>query len=198
MRKRAEQMEQVRQRIVDAAIELHGTVGPAYTTITDIAEQAGVTRATVYRHFTDEDAIFEACSSHWLSGQVPPDPQAWLAVEDGEQRLRTGLADLFRFYRDGQEMLTRINRDRETLPVRRREAIDARDAHFRQVLLGVLPKNKRVRATLAVATSFWTWRQLCVEQGLSNRDAVDVMTAAVLAARRPNVIRSEGFGVRAG
>lgn len=198
MRKRAEQMERVRQRIVAAAIELHGTIGPAATTITDIAEQAGVTRATVYRHFADDDAIFEACSAHWLSGHVPPDPQAWLAVDDGEQRLRTGLADLYRFYRDGQQMLTRVNRDRESLPVRRRAANDARDDYFRQVLLAVLPRNKRVRATVALATSFWTWRQLCLEHGLSNREAVDVMTAAVLAARRPNLTRSADSGARAG
>jgi AcrR family transcriptional regulator len=43
MRRRAELVEQTRQRIVDAAIHLHTTIGPANTTISGVAEEAGVT-----------------------------------------------------------------------------------------------------------------------------------------------------------
>jgi len=72
MSKRAEQVAYTRLRIVEATVELHGTIGPAGTTVMGIAEQAGVTRATVYRHFPDEDALFRACSAHWRARQDPP------------------------------------------------------------------------------------------------------------------------------
>ena len=77
MRRRAEQVDRTRQRIVEATVELHGSVGPAATTIAAIAEAAGVTRLTVYRHFPDEDALFAARSAHWLARQQLPDPAAW-------------------------------------------------------------------------------------------------------------------------
>ena len=82
MRKRAEHIDQTHQRIVEAAVHLHGTVGPAATTIAGIAEQAGVTRLTVYRHFPDEVALYLACSSHWMAQRVPPDPDAWAQLAD--------------------------------------------------------------------------------------------------------------------
>src|ERR1041385_5391324 len=104
MRRRAEQVDQTRQRIVEATVALHGSVGPAATTIAGIAEAAGVTRLTVYRHFPDDDALFTACSAHWLARQQPPDPQTWSLIDDPVERLRAGLADLYRFFRAGADM----------------------------------------------------------------------------------------------
>jgi AcrR family transcriptional regulator len=120
MQKRAEQMDETRQRIVESTVRLHGTLGPARTTIAAIARDAGVTRLTVYRHFPDDEAIFEACSAHWLAGQVLPDPVAWARIHDPVDRLRAGLSDLYRFYRDGEGMLTRVYRDRDAMPDGRR------------------------------------------------------------------------------
>lgn len=186
MRKRAEQVDGTRQRIVEAAVELHGTVGPAQTTIAGIAREAGVTRLTVYRHFADEAAIFAACSAHWLSGQVPPDPAAWAVITDPVERLRTGLADLYRFYRAGQDMLTRVYRDKAAIPPAHRQGLDERDRRFRDVLVGPFltgrRRDRRLRAVLAHAASFWTWRSLCLENGLTDREAVEAMTALVLNA----------------
>src|SRR5579859_1136935 len=99
MRRRAEHVDQTRQRIVEATVELHGTVGLAATTIAAIADRAGVTRLTVYRHFPDEAALIGACSAHWISQQQPPDPGTWSRIGDPAERLRAGLADLYRFYR---------------------------------------------------------------------------------------------------
>jgi len=67
IRRRAEQVDQTRQRIVETTAELHGSVGPAATTIAAIADRAGVTRLTVYRHFPDDAALFAACSAHWIA-----------------------------------------------------------------------------------------------------------------------------------
>jgi AcrR family transcriptional regulator len=186
MRKRAEQVEETRQRIVEAAVHLHGTVGPAATTIAGIAERAGVTRLTVYRHFADEDALFAACSAHWMAQQVPPDPDSWARIADPEQRLRVGLADLYRFFRGGEAMLSRVYRDMAVLPESRREGIDSLYDHYRDVLLRPFAAKgdgrRRLRAVIGHAVSFWTWRSLCIDNGLSDREAVDLMAGLVVAS----------------
>jgi AcrR family transcriptional regulator len=190
MRKRAEQMDETRRRIIEAAVNLHGTVGPTETGVAGIAREAGVTRLTVYRHFPDEEAIYAACSAHWLSGQVPPDPTAWSRIADPVERLRTGLADLYRFYREGEAMLTRVYRDKAALPSGRRQALDDRDGHHRDVLLDPFlahrGSRRRLRAVVGHAASFGTWRSLCVEQDLLDREAVEAMIALVVATASPH------------
>ena len=91
-RKRAEQLEETRRRITEATVELHRTVGPAATQISEIARRAGVQRVTVYNHFPDEVSLLSACSEHWRALHPVPDPGAWLALEDAGERLRAGLA----------------------------------------------------------------------------------------------------------
>ena len=178
MQKRAEQMDETRQRIIESTVRLHGTLGPAHTTIAGIARDAGVTRLTVYRHFPDDEAIFEACSAHWLAGQVLPDPVAWTRIDDPVHRLRVGLSDLYRFYRDGEGMLTRVYRDRDAMPDGRRRALAQRDGHLRDVLVEPFGStDRRLRAVVGHAASFATWRSLCLEQELTNGDVVEVMVA---------------------
>ena len=109
-------------------------------------------------------------------------PRSIAYLADPEQRLRVGLADVYRFYRDGAEMLAMINRDQDSVPPGRRAPIAARDAGLRDLLLTGLPRRKRVRAAVALALSFATWQLLCLDQGLSNKDAVEVMVTAVLGA----------------
>jgi AcrR family transcriptional regulator len=185
MRRRAEQVDQTRQRIVEATVELHGSVGPASTTIAAIAEAAGVTRLTVYRHFPDDAALFAACSAHWLSGQQLPDPGAWSQIGDPAARLRAGLADLYRFFRVGAGMLTCIYRDFAALPEGHQQALRDQDTVFRDVLTapfgGAGEEHGRLRAVAGHAISFWTWRSLCLDQGLTDTEAVDAMSGMVLA-----------------
>jgi AcrR family transcriptional regulator len=179
MSKRATDVVETRQRIVEAAVTLHGTVGPSGTTIVGIAHEARVTRATVYRHFPDDDALFQACAAHWLAGQTPPNPALWAQIEDPAERTRAGLTDIYRFFRDGESMLTRIYRDKALLPPKRRADIDARDNGLHELLLSGWPvargRRQRLSAALGHAASFWTWRSLCVDQALSNADAVELM-----------------------
>src|SRR3954453_10332472 len=82
LKRRAERQEETRQRIVDAAVELHSTLGPSRTTVQAIAEKAGVTRPTVYAHFPDERSLFRACSGHVAETTPPPDPTAGRLVAD--------------------------------------------------------------------------------------------------------------------
>jgi len=182
--KRADEEQRTRARIVDAAEALHGTVGPAHATISAIAERANVTRTTVYRHFPDDEALFLACSGQWLSRHTLPDPEAWSAVSDPVERLRVGLADLYRYFRAGHEMLANIERDAAVVPERVRGARLAHERLWRETLLRGLPGRRRavVRAAVAHATAFGTWRSLCLGEGLSDRAAVELMTGMVAAA----------------
>ena len=186
MTKRAELVEQTRQRIVDATVELHGTIGPARTTVAAIAEAAGVTRLTVYRHFPDDDALFAACTAHWASQQTLPDVAAWLGISDPGVRVESALADVYRFYEAAEPMLSRTTRDVDALPefVRIRNQKNAED--MVSAVLQVWPARQRTkvrRALVGHALSFATWRSLCVEQGLSRTAAVAAMARLVTAAR---------------
>jgi AcrR family transcriptional regulator len=185
MRRRAEHVDQTRQRIVEATVELHGSVGPAATTIAAIADRAGVTRLTVYRHFPDDAALFGACSAHWISRQQLPDPGAWSQIGDPAARLRAGLADLYRFYRAGADMLTCLYRDLAALPEAHQRALRDQETSFGDVLAAPFGsagnEHRRLRAVAGHAISFWTWRSLCLDHGLTDTEAVDAMTGMVLA-----------------
>ncbi|MEP7035831.1 MAG: helix-turn-helix domain-containing protein [Dermatophilaceae bacterium] len=185
MSKRAEDVAGTRQRIVDAAVRLHGTIGPAATTISALAQEAGVTRLTVYRHFPDDSALFAACSQHWASGQVLPNPKAWLELSDPAERLHAGLSDLYRFYQDAEPMLTNVRRDRARVPLEIRRRTEATDAEYANTLLQPFAaRGSRRQGLLAVlghAVSFWTWRSLCLDNGLTIPAAVEAMTALAVA-----------------
>src|ERR1044071_4661021 len=94
MQRRAELEEETRLRITESAVALHEEVGPAHTTISAIAERAGVRRSTVYRHFPDDESLFAACSSHWRAANPPPDPRAWSSIADPAARMRTALREV--------------------------------------------------------------------------------------------------------
>ncbi|HEV2062413.1 MAG TPA: TetR family transcriptional regulator [Solirubrobacteraceae bacterium] len=111
MKRRAELEAQTRQRITESAVALHGTLGPARTSISAIAEHAGVRRSTVYRHFPDERALFAACSAHWSAANPLPDLAAWESVADPDARLSDALEELYGFYRRNEDMLANLVRD---------------------------------------------------------------------------------------
>lgn len=182
--KRAEDEQRTRARIVDAAEALHAEVGPARSTISAIAERADVTRATVYRHFPDDESLFLACSGQWLSRQQLPDPDAWGAHDDPFAVLHAGLTDIYRYFRDGEPMLTSVLRDAAVVPTPVKEARLALEREWRERLTRALPgrRRKTIQAAVAHAIAFGTWRSLCVDLGLSNASAVDLMVAMTEAA----------------
>lgn len=186
MVKREETVAHTRQRIVDAAVHLHGSLGPAATTIAAIAEEAGVTRLTVYRHFADTDAIFAACSAHWMSQQQPPRPDKWASIADPEQRLRVALSDVYRFYREAQAMLALVIRDAAHVPTAQRNDNAAMKAQMCNVVLAAFrvragTRRRRTEAAVRHVLAFGTWQSLCVEQGLDNDEAVDMAVTMVTA-----------------
>lgn len=179
---RADQVAQTRQRIVAATVALHASVGPAHTTVSAIAQRAGVTRVTVYQHFPDDDALFAACTAHWAAQQQMPDLGAWLTVSDPATRLQVALTDLYRFFADGEPLLTCASRDREALPEFVRLRNQERDAVRVEAVLSAWPSRQRTstrRALVAHALDFSTWRSLCYEHGLPVRAAVEAMTRLI-------------------
>ena len=181
--KRADDEQRTRARIVDAAEALHAELGPARASISAIAERAGVTRATVYRHFPDDESLFLACSGQWLSRQQLPDLDAW-DDDDPMAVLRAGLTDIYRYFREGEPMLTSVLRDVDVVPALVTETRLAREREWRERLTRSLPgrRRKTTQAAVAHAMSFGTWRSLCVDLGLSNASAVDLMVAMTAAA----------------
>lgn len=191
-KRRAEQQAETRQRIVEAMVALHREVGPARTTISAIAERAGVERLTVYRHFPDETAMFQACTAHYAT-QVPgPDPSAWAESEEPAERLRAALLAFYDYYRRAEDVLTHAARDLPQLPAlaavlspwgefvgRLRE-----DLVERWDVAGAA--RAHLSAAIAHALRFETWRSLARAEGLGNAEAADLMvTLAQATADRP-------------
>ena len=172
--RRAERQAQTRQRIVEAAVDLHTTVGPAATSITAIAKRAGVERHTVYAHFSDETVLFEACSSHWTGANPFPDAAEWLEIANPALRLRRAIGDVYAWYDGVEAALALFVRDAQVFPSWG-EARRARLAALADLLVKDLPRRKAVRAAVGHALEFETWRSLVRTQGLSNRVAADAM-----------------------
>lgn len=183
LKRRAERRDETRQRIVDAAIELHQTIGPAATTVTDVAQRAGVGRVTVYRHFPDEIALARACSGHYLQEHPAPDPERWREIPEARSRVRAALRESYAYHRATEAMMSRVLRDARDHPV-----VEPIHAHWRraaEVLLEPFHARGRrrtaLRAAIALALAFETWRLLACEQGLGDREAADVALRLVCA-----------------
>ncbi len=183
-RQRAEAEEETRRRITQATMELHEEVGPARTTVSGIAERAGVQRGTVYRHFPDEEALVEACSNHWLSLNAPPDPTPWIAIADPDERLRVALDETYAWYDGTEAMVEKLYRDAPRVPAIavRMEGRAALEETTVELLMRGRARRGRVRAAIAHALAFETWRSLVRTQGLSRKQAVELMAALVAAA----------------
>ncbi len=186
MRRRAEQVDETRQQITEAAVKLHTTIGPASTTIAGVAEEAGVTRLTVYRHFEDLDALFVACMGHWASLNPWPDADRWRQIESLSERARQAFDELYAWYAARADELYPIYRDRSAMPDSAQQALAARVDELTAAV--VAPPGAAGGASqhlhFAVARhllDFWTWRSLVVEQGLSSPRAADAAVAMLLA-----------------
>lgn len=187
-RRRAEHEAETRLRITEAAVALHGTLGPARTTISAVAEQAGVQRGTVYRHFPTEEDLFAACSAHWRERHPLPDLAAWAAIDDPDERLRTALRETYAWFGRGEEMLEKTTRDGPLVPAMRgaRDAMRAWFGAAAETVVRGRPERgaarRRVEAAVAHGLAFETWRSLVRVQGLSEADAVTLMARLARAA----------------
>jgi len=179
-RRRAEQQADTRRKIVEAAVELHTGVGPARTTVSMVAERAGVQRHTFYAHFPDERSLLLACSGLTLERDPPPDAAPWRTIADRDERLRTGLATIYAWYQRNAELTACVLRDAEVDPLIK-DISEMRwgpyFAAYHEVLGAKL--NAKQHAVLHLALSFYTWRTLVRESALKPAAAVEAMAQAI-------------------
>jgi AcrR family transcriptional regulator len=184
LKRRAEQQATTRRRIVEAAVELHSSVGPALTTFSMVAERAGVQRHTLYAHFPDERSLYLACSGLAMERDPLPDAQAWRAIEDRRERLRVGLLAVYGWYERNAQLAACVLRDAEYHPLTR-EISEMRFGPcmtaYRDVLGAKLTAKQR--AMLRLALSFFTWRTLVRESGLKQGAAVEATVQAIDCAK---------------
>jgi AcrR family transcriptional regulator len=177
LKRRAERQDETRQRIVDATIELHQTIGAAQTTVSEIAKRAGVGRVTVYRHFPDEETLFYACSGHYFSQHPFPDIERWRRIPDPHDRLREGLRDTYAWHEENRQMIAMALAEARELPIM------APYHDFWEAAAEVLAAAWRVRgrrrsnlkAAIALALSFDTHRTLTREQHLTEGQSIELM-----------------------
>ena len=194
MKKRAERQRETRRRIVEATIELHRTRGPANTTISEIAQRAGVNRLTVYNHFPDMTDLLMACSRSWTERHPAPDPTPWARIGDPQRRFRTALTELYGFYARTEPMRANVLRDAETMP-ELAALLEGSVVPYLKAVRDLLAegwevgddRRKRLLATIMLAIDFHTWRSLERESALSREEAVESMLEAV----RPAVFRPD-------
>ncbi len=176
MSARAQSRDETRARIVEAAIELHQTCGPAATTVSEIAERAGVGRVTVYRHFPDDDALAAACSGLYFERHPLPELDRWRAIADPAERARVALEEVYAHHRTTEAMMTRVLADA------RDHDVMAPYHDYWTRASAVLLEGRRVRgrrrtllrASIGLALAFDTWRTLVREQALSDEQAIEV------------------------
>lgn len=187
LKKRADQVAQTRLRITEAAIELHGTVGPSRTTLSAVAQRAGVERRTLYRHFATEAELFEACSTHYFAAHPWPDLGTWRPIRDPHQRLELALDELYAYYERTEPMFTNVLRDAELVDFAR-NAVAPLEAYLEEaaeaLIAGRQVRGRRrqlLSGALRHALAFSTWRSLSAN-GIARSDAANLSAALVEAA----------------
>jgi AcrR family transcriptional regulator len=189
LNKRARRQAETRTRIVEAVVALHEEVGPARTTIVEIADRARVSRPTVYSHFPDEESLITACSGHWSLANPRPDPDAWRQIADPRKRLRVALGELYAYYTPRERMLANIIRDSTLMPSIA-QALERSFGPYLESTTEILAagwddrkrEHRKLLAALGLALDFHTWQSLTSRGGLTGEEAVELMAGLVEAA----------------
>jgi AcrR family transcriptional regulator len=185
MKRRAERVQETRRRITEAAVELHRTVGPARTTVSAVAEKAGVQRHTYYAHFPELKDLYLACTAHYLEQNPLPEPPFWADVTDTEERLRVALCEVYAYYAGNEAMLSNVLRDAPLDPVSQETMVSfyqyweaMRDA-LADAYGASGERHEALLAAIALALDFQTWHTLVRQQDLSQDRAVGLMVGMV-------------------
>jgi AcrR family transcriptional regulator len=185
LKERARRQAETRRRIVEVTVALHSEIGPAATTVAEVARRAGVSRLTVYNHFPTDGDLFAACQQQFLAQNPVPDLMPALALDEPAERVHAVLTLLYPSFRRQAPMSAKVLRDREAMP-----ALDALLTRTRDAAIAELTQaltsgfavtgaaRVRLRAVIALALDFWTWQRL-TQEGLSDRKAAKLMADLV-------------------
>jgi len=182
LKRRAENQAETRRRIVEATVDLHTEVGPSRTSISAIADRAGVQRHTVYAHFPTARELFLACSGLTLERDPLPDADTLRRIANPEQRLRRGLSELYAWYGRNAELANSVMRDAEVDPLTRdivRLRMSPRFDALHAVLAQGFQPGRTRDAALGLALSFHTWRSLTQDSRLSADAAVEFVVRTI-------------------
>ena len=190
MKRRAERIQETRRRITEAAVELHQTVGPARTTVSAIAEKAGVQRHTYYAHFPELKDLYQACMGHYVERNPVPEPSSWADIADAEERLRVALSEVYAYYSGNEAMVSNVLRDAALDPIVQ-ETMVSFDQYWetvRDVIAEAFEasgeRHEELLGAIALAQDFQTWRTLVRQQELSQDRAVELMVGMVRCLMR--------------
>jgi AcrR family transcriptional regulator len=190
MKRRAERVQETRRRITEAAVELHQTVGPARTTVSAVAEKAGVQRHTYYAHFPELKNLYQACMGHYSERNPVPEPSSWTDIADAEERLRVALSEVYAYYSGNEAMVSNVLRDAELDPIVQ-EIMVPFDQYWetvRDVIAGAFEasgdRHEELLGAVALAQDFQTWQTLVRQQELSQDRAVELMVGMVRCLMR--------------
>jgi len=190
MKRRAERQKETHRRITEAAVELHQTVGPARTTVSAIAEKAGVQRHTYYAHFPELKDLYQACMGHYVERNPVPEPSSWADIADAEERLRVALSEVYAYYSGNEPMVSNVLRDAALDPIVQ-EIMVPFDQYWetvRDVIADAFEasgeRHEELLGAIALAQDFQTWRTLVRQQELSQDRAVELMVGMVCCLMR--------------
>jgi AcrR family transcriptional regulator len=190
MKRRAERVQETRRRITEAAVELHQTVGPARTTVSAVAEKAGVQRHTYYAHFPELKDLYQACMGHYSERNPVPEPSSWTGIADAEERLRVALSEVYAYYSGNEAMVSNVLRDAALDPIVQ-EIMVPFDQYWetvRDVIADAFEasgeRHEELLGAVALAQDFQTWRTLVRQQELSQDRAVELMVGMVRCLMR--------------
>lgn len=178
-------MQETRRRITEAAVELHQTVGPARTTVSAVAEKAGVQRHTYYAHFPELKDLYQACMGHYVERNPVPESSSWADIADAEERLRVALSEVYAYYAGNEAMLANVLRDAPLDPVAQETMVSfyqyweaMRDA-LAEAFGASGERHDALLAAIALALDFQTWQTLVRGQELNQDRAVGLMVGMV-------------------
>ena len=190
MKRRAERVQETRRRITEAAVELHQTVGPARTTVSAVAEKAGVQRHTYYAHFPELKDLYQACMGHYSERNPLPEPSSWTGIADAEERLRVALSEVYAYYSGNEAMVSNVLRDTALDPIVQEIMVpfDQYLETVRDVIADAFEasgeRHEELLGAVALAQDFQTWRTLVRQQELSQHRALELMVGMVRCLMR--------------
>ena len=190
MKRRAERVQETRRRIAEAAMELHETVGPVRTTVSAIAEKAGVQRHTYYAHFPELKDLYQACTARHMERDPLPDPSRWAEISGPEERLTRALSEVYAYFGDNEALLTNVLRDTPLDPVLQENNVflfrhwGAMRDTIADAFEASGKRHEALLAAIALALDLQTWRTLVRQQELSQDRAVELMVGMVCCLMR--------------
>ncbi len=177
MNSRQATVEETRSRIVAAAKELHADQGVQGTSYEEIAAQAGVSQATVYRHFPSLDELIPACAQS-IAVLQPLSPEAatdlFRGRPDPAKRLEWIIRGTCECYARDGGWLNAARREGDLIPALT-EVVQTQQESLRWLVQAALEGTgaaERYVQVLAALIDFPLWKSL-LDEGLSASDATE-------------------------